>query len=369
MSELKVDKISPVQGTSLILGDVGDTIAFPQNAIDPATDTNPAGGVGSMWLNTTSGNMFTLTDATEDANIWKNVGGGVGDVAFDNGIVAASGGTITTDGDYKVHTFNSSSQFVVTDSGIVDYLVIAGGGGGAATVYGPGGGGAGGYRNSYNSEISGGGGSSETELTLDADTYTVTIGAGGAVVQSVTNIGNVGSDSVFGSVTSVGGGYGAGVNIEGGIGGSGGGGDGEYSKLGGTGTSNQGFGGGDGGARGSAASENYQGGGGGGAGSVGADGLADGSNSGGGGGAGATSSISGSSVIRAGGGGGSVYNTNNGASVGGIGGSGGGGAGGIGTGTAGTNATVNTGSGGGGSTSNPSGAGGSGIVIIRYQFQ
>ena len=46
----------------------------------------------------------------------------------------ATGGTITTDGDYKVHTFNSSGTFSVSNVGIlypdVEYLIIAGGGGG-----------------------------------------------------------------------------------------------------------------------------------------------------------------------------------------------------------------------------------------------
>ena len=64
--------------------------------------------------------------------------------------VAATGGTITTTGDFKIHTFTSSGTFTVSDAGnssgsnTVDYLVIAGGGG--AGAYGAGGGGAGGYR-------------------------------------------------------------------------------------------------------------------------------------------------------------------------------------------------------------------------------
>ena len=43
----------------------------------------------------------------------------------------ATGGTITTDGDYKVHTFNSSGTFTVTTAGTtgVEYLVVGGGGG------------------------------------------------------------------------------------------------------------------------------------------------------------------------------------------------------------------------------------------------
>src|SRR5210317_719158 len=58
--------------------------------------------------------------------------------------VAATGGTVATSGDYKIHTFTGDGCFVVSSSGIVDYLVIAGGGGGGANRGG--GAGAGGYR-------------------------------------------------------------------------------------------------------------------------------------------------------------------------------------------------------------------------------
>jgi len=61
------------------------------------------------------------------------------------GIIAATGGTITTDGDYKVHSFTSNGTFTPSAAGEVEYLVIAGGGGGGSY----GGGGAGGYRTGY----------------------------------------------------------------------------------------------------------------------------------------------------------------------------------------------------------------------------
>ena len=51
-----------------------------KNASDPAIDTNPSGGVGTIWANTTSGEMYVLTDATAGENVWYNVGGGTGDV-------------------------------------------------------------------------------------------------------------------------------------------------------------------------------------------------------------------------------------------------------------------------------------------------
>jgi len=129
-----------------------------------------------------------------------------------------------------------------------EYLVIAGGGSGGSgfSLTAAGAGGAGGYRNSYASESSGANSSTETPLTLGFGTnYTVTVGGGGARVSNNT-AGNAGSDSVFSTITSIGGGRGAsGIGGGGGgSGGSGGGGTGNESK--GNGTANQGKNGGNG---------------------------------------------------------------------------------------------------------------------------
>ena len=48
--------------------------------------------------------------------------------------IVATGGTVTTDGDYKIHTFTSDGSFEVTQLGddpndTVELLVVAGGGG------------------------------------------------------------------------------------------------------------------------------------------------------------------------------------------------------------------------------------------------
>ena len=58
-------------------------------------------------------------------------------VAADSDYVVATGGTITTEGNYKVHTFLAEgTDFIITDAGsssgsdTFDYLVVAGGGGG-----------------------------------------------------------------------------------------------------------------------------------------------------------------------------------------------------------------------------------------------
>ena len=68
-------KIPAVDG-SLLTGIVG----FTKSASDPTISTNPSGGVGSLWANTTSGEVYCCTDATAGANVWKNVGAGTGNI-------------------------------------------------------------------------------------------------------------------------------------------------------------------------------------------------------------------------------------------------------------------------------------------------
>jgi hypothetical protein len=265
---------------------------------------------------------------------------------------ATGGDIITNDGTYWIHQFLNSGTFTPSQTLSCDYLVVAGGGGGGGTGGGSSrsgaGGGAGGLRSTVTA--TGGGGTLETSLSVTAQTYAVTVGAGGAVSTS-------GSNSIFSTITSTGGGRGGftdgSTKYAGLAGGSGGGGCGGFGIGGpvGAGTNNQGFGGVTGGISFSGT--------GGGAGAIGGEGSG---NIGATGGAGVATSITGTSVTRAGGGGGG------GISGGGAGGAGGGGAGG--GGSAGSAGTINTGGGGGGSATtgagDPGGAGGSGIVIIRY---
>ena len=78
---------------------------------------------------------------------------GMGGVADE--FIEASGGTVTTDGDWKVHTFTGSGTFSVTQvanstpnaPNNVYYMVIAGAGGGGSHVGG--GGGAGGLATNH----------------------------------------------------------------------------------------------------------------------------------------------------------------------------------------------------------------------------
>jgi len=66
-----------VDGSQLTNPNTGVT----ESASDPTISTNPSGGAGSEWHNTTSGEVYICTDATAGENVWTNVGAGTGDVA------------------------------------------------------------------------------------------------------------------------------------------------------------------------------------------------------------------------------------------------------------------------------------------------
>ena len=202
-------------------------------------------------------------------------------------------------------------------------LVVAGGGSGGSTGYGwvaAGGGGAGGFieENSF-------------AFVLN-QAYTITVGAGGILNSNTNRIkGQDGSNSVYGTLTAIGGGGGAPgqqsyygqAGSHAGNGGSGGGIGGYAQHNGcaniGTGTSGQGNDGG-----GPTCNAYYTGGGGGGAGSIGGDAIDN--NTAGAGGDGRSSDITGSLIYYSGGGGGGNYNTSS--IIGADGGSGSGGRGG-----------------------------------------
>lgn len=241
-----------------------------------------------------------------------------------------------------VVSFTSSTDWTAPGGvNSVTYLVVGGGGGGGGVLGGGGG---------------GGGVRTGTLSVVPGNTYTVTVGAGGAIW-------TIGGDSTFSTITSLGGGRG-GRNGAGSAGGSGGG--GSNGGAAGAGTAGQGNNGGIGVSAPSGA------GGGGGAGAVGSNAGSGTAVVGGAGGAGVASSITGSSVVYGGGGGGGGRNDAGGTTAGGAGGSGGGGTGGNSTNSVPPTAgTAGRGGGGGGGGFNGVGiesgaAGGSGIVIISY---
>ena len=51
-----------------------------KSASDPTLTTNPSDGLGTIWCNTTTGNMYVCTDITTNSNTWTNMGKGTGDI-------------------------------------------------------------------------------------------------------------------------------------------------------------------------------------------------------------------------------------------------------------------------------------------------
>ena len=398
----------------------GDIVAIADYANTSATNNITVGrnsvNIDGEAVDATikiNGQVYTLVyvDATEG---WKTVGQTFNQINTAE-FVAATGGTVTCCGDYKIHTFTGPGTFTVTNAGnpagssTVDYMVVAGGGGAPEGVNSPdynysnGGGGAGGFRYSastYTSPACAPGHPlrNPTGVPVTATGYPITVGAGGAGGAPGGSYGNNGSNSIFSTITSTGGGRGgvggSGIGTpgteNGNPGGSGGAGGAQNQAGGGTlgGSGNtppvspsQGNAGGKG------TDHVYtKGGGGGGAISVGGNAgnlpapTNPNPNGGGLGGAGAgLPSAFGASgepsgpfyYFAGGGGGGAGYNGAACGSVGGSGGIGGGGSGSVST--PGTSGTTNTGGGGGGTSAfsgpNSGGAGGSGIVVIRYKFQ
>jgi hypothetical protein len=464
MSKIEVNTVAPQCGTTLTLGESGDTVTLGagasqsgfgrtgtvdwQTSIKTSTFTAvngegyfvntsggavtvnlPAGSAGAIVSIKDYAQTFNTNNCTISANGSEKIENLTADLILDtlgiavtliyadatrgwqavnsnevtNSIkfVAATGGTIATCGDFKIHTFTGPGTFCVSCKGTssgsntVSYMVVAGGGGGGLKRGG--GGGAGGFREGktpctpYTASPL----VAPAGLPVSAQGYPITVGGGGTGGVGATPICNAastpnanGSNSIFSTITSAGGGLGAGTGSIPGPGG-GPGGSGGAGFLGAPGNPSPGANAaGSGntpsvsppqGNNGGAGFEPFspgQAGGGGGAGVVGnpynsggSPGSTDGK-----GGNGVATSISGSPVTRAGGGGGGGRPT----AYQGQAGSGGGGRGSNnasapwGCNQNGENGTTNTGGGGGGSgdvNAAQGGAGGSGVVIIRYKFQ
>jgi len=380
---------------TLPAGSAGDIVSLADytntwqtNAVTVSPNgTDKIGGVNDNAVLNTEGQSvtFVFVDSTEG---WKNVQDSTSNVVG-NAYIAATGGTITTCGNCKIHTFTGPGTFCVSQVAIcaanneVSYMVVAGGGSGGGG-YQSGGGGAGGFREDKSpvtpytaSPLDGAG-----PITVTASPYPITVGGGGAAQTSGCTQGNSGSNSIFSTITSAGGGgagaYNVSAPVAAGISGGSGGGAGNIpgGAPGGAGNTppvspSQGN---NGGATGNPYCNPYTGGGGGGATAAGSGGAGGIGSCDGCGGAGAITSISGTPTAYAGGGGGGGYANPLASSTtadSGDGGLGGGGKGSYGP-TAAVSGTTNTGGGGGGASgpsAATSGAGGSGIVIIRYKYQ
>lgn len=367
--------------TGLISGNIGDilqdvTYTFTINASDGSNPVVPR--TFSMTFNaapiwsTNSGSLGTFNHETpisitlaasdvSDSITFALASGQslpTGITLSSSGVISGTLPTVSTDTTYNfivnvtdgVNIVSRSFNFISRYAINVEALVVAGGGAGSG--FGGGGGGAGGlvYSSSY---------------ALNSGTLTVSVGLGG------TNNGNTtggnGGNSVFATITALGGGASGWDGLQNGIAGGSGGGAGTYGSapsLGGDATQPSSSSGGFGFPGGSTTDIGLAAGGGG-AGGPGQNGTA-----GGAGGIGKEYSITGTATYYAGGGGGGARSgSSRGQTSGGLGGGGTGSSSSSNNGTAGA---ANTGGGGGGSQGYPAGtgaggnAGGSGIVVIAY---
>ena len=377
-------KVTNPSGLSALLSPAGTVDR------DPVWSTT-AGNLGTMFASALAGRTFTLSASDPDGQaITYSIASGSLPTGMSlnssTGVISGTASSVGSDTTFSFTARASSTSGALTSTAdrafniivrapvvvsftstgsntfsvptgltAVEVLVVGGGGaGGSASGYeAGGGGGAGGVLYSASVPVSPGG------------TVPVTVGTGGNSItnspSTTSNPGMQGSNSTFGPLTAIGGGFGGGQYWSSTPGGSGGGQAGNSAQWpsGSGGTPGQGNSGAAGSINGGASA------GGGGGGNTGNGSPASGT-TGGPGGNGGAYSITGSSVTYGGGGGGA------GSRNGGGGGSGGPGGGGAGTGGAsgnGTPGTTNRGGGGGGScgpTSNVSGTGGPGIVIVRY---
>lgn len=205
---------------------------------------------GNIILNSTSGNVGIGLATTPGAKL--DVAGGV-KLANDTGTCdSTKAGTLRWTGTNFSGCNGTTWVAYVTLPTPIEYLVIGGGGGSGYSYSGAerggGGGGAGGFRTNVSGATSGANSAAEAALSATPGTqYTVTVGAGGAGLTG-------GAASVFGSITSLGGGRGGYVQTGATNGGSGGGRLHLYDsgaapadqQLAGSGTASQGFAGGQG---------------------------------------------------------------------------------------------------------------------------
>jgi len=238
-------------GTAISSKDAGATDADGQTVTHSISSGSLPSGLS---INSTTGAITGTPSGNSDGTITFTVQAtdGTNTVTREFSFVHASlpsGGTITTytsgSNNYRVHTFTSSGTWTNTLSMNADMLLIAGGGSGGVD----------------NGSGAGAGGMIEpTGISVTPQSYSITIGGGGASVIGSAIAGNQGGNSSALGYSTTGGGKGAGWNAA--AGSSGGSGAGQSSTSSSaalgpySGTSGQGNSGGN-------AIEDYSGGGGG----------------------------------------------------------------------------------------------------------
>jgi len=201
-------------GAIVAVSDYTRTFQTNNLTISP-NGSNKIGGIAADATLSTEGQTatFVFVDATEG---WINIqetSNSVTGTAF----ITATGGTITTSGNDKIHTFTGPGTFCVSNiatcsaNNQVSYIVVAGGGGSGSSQDGHmgAGGGAGGFREDKSpvtpytaSPLDGAG-----NISVTATGFPIAVGGGGAGHPNKTK-GSNGSVSTFSTITSTGGGGG-----------------------------------------------------------------------------------------------------------------------------------------------------------------
>ena len=198
---------SPNAGDIVAFSDYASTFAC--NALAICRNSSKINGGCFNGSVSTEGAAITLVyvDGTRG---WKQVNDATLNVSGVPSFIAATGGTVTTSGDYKIHTFTGSSNFVVCTAPTpannkVSYVVVAGGGASGSDQAGAGG--AGGYREGKHSTdpytASPLAATPCSALSITASTtYPITVGGGGAGknYSDSPNAPNNGSPSTFSSI-------------------------------------------------------------------------------------------------------------------------------------------------------------------------
>lgn len=134
---------------------------------DPSVTSNPASGVGHVWVNSTSGETYVLTNATANANVWTNIGEGTGAVEpVQELLIVSQANESNTNVDI------TGTYTVPSDPNTITIFGVAGGG---SSAFGKG--------NDHGSSGGGGGAANISGFTASVasgDVITYQIGAGGS---------------------------------------------------------------------------------------------------------------------------------------------------------------------------------------------
>ena len=205
---------SPAVGDTIMLKDYART--WGTNQCDIASFPRD-GGTGTSVFST-NGQTVTLC-YMDNTKGWSLINEDTSsDLDPPAQFIVATGGTVTTSGNYKIHSFTGDGTFTATQIGNVNlnpsggpakvsYIVVAGGGGGAAAHGG--GGGAGGFREGKCSTdpytASPLAATPCSGFAISVTTFPITVGAGGNTPPGPGgNPGTPGSNSVFSTITWIG---------------------------------------------------------------------------------------------------------------------------------------------------------------------